>query len=251
LRRAELVSAFMLLTRLPVGWLAGGSAGDRLSAAVWAFPLVGVVVGGIGSAVFYGCIWLRIPAAVAAVWTLAATILVTGALHEDGLADSADGIGGGTTRERKLEIMRDSRIGSFGAIALMLSLAARGTAMAALAHSERVTVALIVAAALGRAAIVVMLLALRPAREDGMAARLGRPGLGVSAAALGIAVGVGFALLSPGRAVSVTVAALMCALCLARVAYRQVGGHTGDLLGAASVVTECVVLALLTGNDNG
>jgi adenosylcobinamide-GDP ribazoletransferase len=249
LRRVELASAFMLLTRLPVGWIAGERAADRLAEAAWAFPLVGVVIGGIGGAVYWGCAALRMPPAVATVWTLAAMLLVTGALHEDGLADSADGIGGGRTLERKLEIMRDSRIGVFGAIALMLSLAARGTALAVLTDPERVTVALIVAAALGRGAIAVLLLVLRPARVDGMASRLGSCPPGATAAAVGIAAVVCFALLSPSTALEVSLAAMATALGVAWLAYRQVGGYTGDLLGAASVVTECVVLGLLSGMD--
>ena len=250
-RRVELASAFMLLTRLPVGWIAGGQPADRLAQAAWAFPLVGVVVGGIGGAVYWGCAALRMPPAVAAVWTLAAMLLVTGALHEDGLADSADGLGGGRTRERKLEIMRDSRIGVFGAIALMLSLAARGAALAALADPERVMAAMIVAAALGRGAIAVLLLPLRPARVDGLGSRLGSRPLGATAAAVGIAAVVCFALLSPARAFEVSVAALASALGVVWLAYRQVGGYTGDLLGAASVVTECVVLGLLSGMGGG
>ena len=129
---------------------------------MWAFPVVGAVVGAIGGAVFWVCARLGMPPGVAAVWTLASMLLVTGALHEDGLADFADGLGGGRTRERKLEIMRDSRIGTFGGLALMLSLAARGTALATLAQPVRVVVALIVAAALGRGAIGVLLLTSAP-----------------------------------------------------------------------------------------
>src|ERR1019366_4569859 len=110
----------MLLTRLPVGWFSGTQAPAGIADAVWAFPIAGAVVGGIGGGVFWGCSALGLPPAVAAVWTLVATLLVTGALHEDGLADTADGFGGGRTREQKLEIMRDSRIGSFGALAVML-----------------------------------------------------------------------------------------------------------------------------------
>ena len=115
----------MLLTRLPVGWLATSAEPARLADAVWAFPVVGAVVGAIGGAVFWVCARLGMPPAVAAVWTLASMLLVTGALHEDGLADTADGLGGGRTRERKLEIMRDSRIGTFGGA--RIDAVARGT----------------------------------------------------------------------------------------------------------------------------
>lgn len=245
LLRTDLASAFTLLTRLPTGWLAAGARADRLADAVWAFPVVGAVVGAIGGAVFWVCARLGMPPAVAAVWTLASMLLVTGALHEDGLADFADGLGGGRTRERKLEIMRDSRIGTFGGLALMLSLAARGTALATLAQPSRVAVALIVAAALGRGAIGVLLLTSAPARPDGLAAELRASRFGRTALAPGIAVTVTFALLPFGAAFGATVAALMSALAIAWIAHRQLGGYTGDVLGAAVVVTECAVLSLI------
>ena len=235
----------MLLTRLPVGWLATSARAGRLADAVWAFPVVGAVVGAIGGAVFWVCARLGMPSGVAAVWTLASMLLVTGALHEDGLADFADGLGGGRTRERKLEIMRDSRIGTFGGLALMLSLAARGAVLATLAQPVRVAVALIVAAALGRGAIGVLLLTSAPARSDGLAAELRGSGLGRTALGPGIATVLAFALLPSGAALGATIAALMSALAIAWIAHRQLGGYTGDVLGAAVVVTECAVLSLI------
>ncbi len=245
LLRTDLASGFMLLTRLPMAWLATGGAPRRLADAVWVFPVVGIVVGAIGGAAFWVCARLGMPSAVAAVWTLASMLLVTGALHEDGLADFADGLGGGRTRERKLEIMRDSRIGTFGGLALMLSLAARGAALAALAQPARVAVALIVAAALGRGAIGVVLLTSEPARPDGLAAELRASEPGRTALGPGIAVVVAFALLPFGAALGATTAALVSALAIAWIAHRQLGGYTGDVLGAAVVVTECSVLALI------
>jgi adenosylcobinamide-GDP ribazoletransferase len=241
LRRAELASALMLLTRLPAGWLYSGHPPAGLAESVWAFPLVGALVGGIGGAVYWACARLGLPPAVGAVWALAALLLTTGALHEDGLADTADGFGGGRTPVQKLAIMRDSRIGSFGALALMVSLGARGTALAALASPAHVAVALVASGALGRAAMLVVLLALPPARADGLAAglrerRFGRSAVGLaSAAAVALACGAPWACL----------AAVAVALALTRTAHRQIGGHTGDVLGAASVATECVVLSLL------
>jgi adenosylcobinamide-GDP ribazoletransferase len=244
LLRTDLASAFMLLTRLPMGWLATSTPG-RMADAMWAFPLVGTVVGAIGGAIFWVCARLGMPPAVAAVWTLASMLLVTGALHEDGLADTADGLGGGRSRERKLAIMRDSRIGTFGGLALVLSLAARGTALAALAQPARVAVALIVASTLGRGAIGVLLLTSAPARPDGLAAELRTSRFGRTALAPGFAAVLAFALLPFGVALGVTIAALVSALVIAWMAHRQLGGYTGDVLGAAVVVTECAVLALI------
>jgi adenosylcobinamide-GDP ribazoletransferase len=241
-RRAELASAFLLLTRLPVGWLTGGGAPADLVDSVWAFPIVGVAVGGIGGVAYWVCARLGLPPAVAAVWTLAALLLATGALHEDGLADTADGFGGGRTPARKLEIMRDSRIGSFGALALALSLAARGTSIAAIALPGHVTAALVASGALGRGAILIVLLALPPARADGLGA--GLKDSGSLAAAVGLALASVVALAcGAGWAVP---AALVAALAVAWLARRQIGGYTGDVLGAASVVAECAALALLS-----
>jgi len=231
----------MLLTRLPVGWLAAGRAPAGFADAVWAYPIVGAVVGAIGGVAYWGCARLGLPPSVGAVWTLAAMLLATGALHEDGLADTADGFGGGRTRERKLEIMRDSRIGSFGALALVLSLAARGTAIAALATPGHVAAALVGAGALGRGAIVVVLLVLPPARVDGLAAGLGARGFGRSAVGLALAAAVAVMCAVPLAGVAATVVALA----MAWTARKQIGGYTGDVLGATSVATECVVLSLL------
>jgi adenosylcobinamide-GDP ribazoletransferase len=239
--RAELASAFTLLTRLPAGWLARGQPPAGLADSVWAFPLVGALVGGIGGAVYWLGVRIGLPPAVDATWTLAALLLATGALHEDGLADTADGFGGGRTRERKLEIMRDSRIGSFGALALMLSLGVRGAAIVALATPAHVAAALVAAGALGRGTILLVLGALPPARPDGLAAGLREHGLGRMLAGLLLALFVALAM----HAMAACVAAVLVALAVAWAARRQIGGYTGDVLGAASVVTECVVLSLL------
>jgi adenosylcobinamide-GDP ribazoletransferase len=241
----ELTGAFALLTRLPVGWLNAKDASDTFAASVWAYPVVGAVVGGIGGAAYGGCAWLAMPPAVCAVWALVVMVLVTGALHEDGLADTADGLGGGRTRAQKLAIMRDSRIGTFGTIALVLSLAVRGTTLTALAQPGRVVPALIVASALGRGAILVLLLALAPARPDGLAFGLRDRRPGRSAAGLGLASAVSFALLPPVLAACAIAATLVSAWIIGWIARRQLDGHTGDVLGTASVCAECVVLTLL------
>ncbi|HET9019903.1 MAG TPA: adenosylcobinamide-GDP ribazoletransferase, partial [Acetobacteraceae bacterium] len=179
----DLAAACALLTRLPVGRWADGCEPAR---GVWAYPLVGALVGGIGAAVYALGRTLGLGGPVAAIWTLAALLLVTGALHEDGLADAADGLGGGRTVERRLAIMRDSRIGSFGTLALLLSSALRIAAIAALSP-RMAACALVTSGALGRAALLLPLLLLPPARPDGLGASLARgPGAAGSA---GLALG--------------------------------------------------------------
>ncbi len=228
----------MLLTRLPVGRAVPAGAG---AAGVWAYPLVGVAIGVIGGAVYWAAHRLGLPPAVAAIGAVGAMVLSTGALHEDGLADTADGFGGGATVARKLEIMRDSRIGSFGAVALMLSLGLRVAALAALGDPGRVAVALVAAGMLGRAAMVGMMLALPPARPDGMAASLGPVPFVPAGAGFAIA---GLCVLLPhgGRAL---LAAVLAGGAMVWLARRQVGGHTGDVLGATEQAGECAVLAAM------
>jgi adenosylcobinamide-GDP ribazoletransferase len=122
-RCSEAQVALMLLTRLPAGRL--GEPVPTLAQAAWAFPLAGLAVGGVVAAVMAAGQALGWPAAVAAGVAMVAGLLATGGLHEDGLGDVADGFGGGHTRERKLEIMKDSRLGSYGAIALVMALGLR------------------------------------------------------------------------------------------------------------------------------
>ncbi|UFN49453.1 adenosylcobinamide-GDP ribazoletransferase [Roseomonas sp. OT10] len=241
----DLGGALALLTRLPAHRLLPMPAeAAGFARGVWAYPLVGALAGAIGGGVWWAGRSLGLPPLPAACWALAALLLATGAFHEDGLADTADGFGGGRTRERKLEIMRDSRIGSYGALALALCLALRGTALATLSGPAGCA-ALVASGALGRGAILGLLRLLPPARADGMAAALGRPGGAVLAAGLGLAA-LPAALLLPWSAVAGAVLAAPAAtLALAALARRQIGGHTGDVLGAGSVVAECTVLSLL------
>jgi adenosylcobinamide-GDP ribazoletransferase len=239
----DFITAFMLLTRLPVGWLGSGSS--DLARGVWAFPVVGFAVGLIGAFFYWLLHGVGVPAWLAAAWAVAAILIVGGAFHEDGLADTADGFGGGRTRERKLEIMRDSRIGSYGAAALALSLLIRVGALAALERPHAVLIALIAAAMAGRGAMIVPLLLLSPARSDGMASGMGHVPRWSAALGFGL-VGVFLVFLVPiGGAVAVAVAAGMAALAVAQFARLQIGGHTGDVLGATEVVVECVTLTIL------
>ena len=240
---SDLAAAFMLLTRLPVP---RSAKSPDMARCVWAFPLAGLVVNLAAGLVYWLGYAAGMPPLLAAAWTVAAALALTGAFHEDGLADTADGFGGGRTRERKLEIMRDSRIGSFGALALLLSVLVRVAAITALARPAAVVAALVAAGMLGRSGMVVVLLLLRPARDDGMGASMGRPRVGAAAAGLGIAVAASFALLPVRPAAAAVAMSVAVSLGVAKVAARHIGGYTGDVLGACEVVTECVVLTAAT-----
>ncbi len=239
----ELAAGFGLLTRLPIGHLA--PAGTDYARATWTYPVIGAAVGGWGAAIYAIATALGLAPALAAIWTLAALTLATGGLHEDGLADTTDGLGG-RTRERRLEIMRDSRIGSYGAIALILSFAIRAVAVTTIAGPWHVAAALVVAGALGRAAILLVLARTRPARKDGLSATLATVPKGAVLAGLGLAIAVSFMLLSPRQALPACALAGLAGLMLARIATHRLGGHTGDILGATEIAAECLVLSLLT-----
>ncbi|RIA01164.1 adenosylcobinamide-GDP ribazoletransferase [Cereibacter sphaeroides] len=235
-RWADVQLALALLTRLP---LPGQSLPDRGAGAAWAWPLAGVAVGGLAALTAAAALALGLPATVAAALALAVQALATGAMHEDGLADTADGLWGGWTRERRLEIMKDSRTGSYGVAALVLVGLLRWSALAAALGGG---VALLVAAAVLSRVPMVGLMALLPnARGAGLAQSLGRPDR--RQAALAAAVGLGLALLLTGPAALVLAAAGgAAALALGLVARAKIGGQTGDILGASQQLSEAAVL---------
>jgi adenosylcobinamide-GDP ribazoletransferase len=253
---SDLRLALILLTRLPTGKSAS-PADATVARAAWIFPLVGLLVGAAGGGIFMAASYLGIGIASAALLTMGMQVLLTGALHEDGLADTADGFGGGRNRERKLEIMRDSRIGTYGVVALVLILSLRFTALQDIAsnllsisdeldeatgQNSAVIIALVAAGALSRAAMAVVWYLLPPARSDGLAAGSGAVSFGSAVAATVIAALIAFATL-PGFAFIVACAAAAAlAFLVAALAHWQIRGHTGDVLGAAQQITEVGVL---------
>jgi adenosylcobinamide-GDP ribazoletransferase len=205
------------------------------------FPAVGALIGLAGAIGYALATWLGLPPWPAAVVALATTILLTGALHEDGLADVADGFGGGRTREDKLRIMRDPRVGSYGAIALVVALLARAGALAALAAPWAVGAALVAAGTISRAALPAVMATLPNARSDGLAAAAGRPHPLRAGAAVLVGALLAVVLLGPA-APAALLAGGAGALAVALLARRQIGGHTGDVLGAVQQVAEIGVL---------
>jgi adenosylcobinamide-GDP ribazoletransferase len=237
----EVRRAFGFLTRLPLG--APDAAEDiPLAQASWAFPLVGVAVGLLGGIGYGLAAWIGLPVTVAALVALGVTVLATGALHEDGLADTADGFGGGTTREEKLAIMRDSRTGAYGVLALIFSLGLRVSALAAIADGGRALAALIAAHAVGRGLLPLVLRGLEPARADGLGATAGRPEAALAWSAAGLAAIVAIFALDFLPGIAALIAAALAMALLAAVAQRQIGGYTGDALGAVEQGGEIVML---------
>jgi adenosylcobinamide-GDP ribazoletransferase len=239
--------ALRFFTRLtpPDRWSAQPPARffDGVAAAA---PLAGALIGVVTVAVAGAAMAIGLPAAAAAVFAVAAGVALSGALHQDGLADVADGFGGGATRDRKLEIMRDSRLGAYGGVALVLALAARIALVAALAAKIEVggAAALVAAAALARPAALLPAILLEPARSDG-AGHAARPG--PRFVAMGCACGAALALTLCGAAAGLvaTVAAGAAALAVVEISRRQIGGYTGDVCGAAAEIAEIAALAAL------
>ncbi len=243
----DLKIATAFLTRLPIrlGDTGGLSA---LARAARCFPLVGLGIGLVGAIVYAVAIALDLPPLLAALIAVAATVAVTGALHEDGLADTADGFGGGGERERKLQIMRDSRIGTYGVVALVLALAARIVALASFDDNADAVAALILCQAASRALIVAVMQRAPLARSDGLAASAGRPTQATMLWALGLGGLIALALAGLDGAVAV-VAGAAVAWAVAWLARQQIGGVTGDVLGAVQQGSEIAMLLALVALD--
>jgi adenosylcobinamide-GDP ribazoletransferase len=274
-----LLTAVQYFTRLPMPrWVGHGAA--ELTGTTRYFPAVGIAVGAVGAAVFWAAS-IVFPPVIAAILSTIATAVLTGALHEDGLADTLDGLGGGHTRERALEIMKDPRIGAFGALSLMLLLALKIAALSALPLSW-IVATLIAGHAMSRWCAVLIVRRLPYARAD--SSTRARPVVervastdvvvatifGLAPLIMWVAItllatpnapqspGIAGAALAPGvlgpglstPLVAGSLAGLLGALAatglLGRWYRRRLGGYTGDTLGATQQITEAVFyLAML------
>jgi adenosylcobinamide-GDP ribazoletransferase len=237
---ADLKVGISLCTRLPVG--PSGTIGEgEVARASWTFPIAGLLVGLAGAMVYWIAVRVNVAPQPAAALVLAATLLLTGAIHEDGLADTADGLGG-KTREQKLEIMRDSRIGTFGASALAVSLMLRWSTIADIAEPRFVATALICAHVSARACLPAFMHLVPPARADGLSGGAGQPPFASVIAALLLGIVCLVFAFGPTGAMVTLLMLFLAALLLARLAARQFGGQTGDVLGAMEQIGEAVVL---------
>lgn len=232
--------ALQFLTRLPVPRDLPWSPEAQARAGRY-YPAVGLVVGGIGAGVLAlgAQVW---PLPLAVLLSLAATLIATGALHEDGLADAADGLMGGATRARALEIMRDSRIGTYGTVALGMALAIKVAALTAL-PLDAACVGLIVAQALGRGAAVAVIATTGYARVgDAAASKFPAPvvnrrdGMVALVTLLAVLLAAGAAL-GMAALVGLGVAALL-GLTFHRIYVAKLGGYTGDCLGGIQQLVE-------------
>ncbi|MDC0739644.1 adenosylcobinamide-GDP ribazoletransferase [Cognatishimia sp. SS12] len=237
---ADVATALALLTRLPLK-----AKFHRSACASWAYPCAGLAVAALAGLAACVALWLGLAPAMAAAAYIGAGLLVTGALHEDGLADCADGFWGGWDRDRRLEIMKDSQIGSYGVLALILGVGLRWLAVTELVQSGGWIWTLLAIEALSRAVLPALMHALPHARNSGLSHAQGRPPL--SSAALAVVWpsllafllcgwgGLGWALL-----------AILAASAVGFLAQRKIDGQTGDVLGAAQQVALILMLIAAT-----
>jgi adenosylcobinamide-GDP ribazoletransferase len=246
--------ALQFFTRIPVTgrlaqWVGYSPAMLRASAAH--FPAVGWVVGAIGALALAAALALWTPL-IAAVLCTVVTVLVTGAFHEDGLADVADGLGGASTRERALEIMKDSRIGAFGAIAVVLALGLKFALLAALAGQG----AFVACAALLAAHVLSRLAPLAVMRASPYVGGEGGKSKPMADAVSGASVAVAVLWSLPAalllivaggmvNGVAALIAAALVALFMVRLLRRRLGGFTGDGLGATQQLSELAIYLAL------
>ncbi|RYE88379.1 MAG: adenosylcobinamide-GDP ribazoletransferase [Hyphomicrobiales bacterium] len=245
----DVVMALRFFSRLPTG--------DRphelpnLSRIALALPFASLVIGLLPVFVMMGGVWLSLPPFLAAVLGVIAGVVVTGAMAEDALADSMDGLFGGQHVERRLEIMKDSRHGTYGVCAIVLLLAVRITALGAVAALNPLVAGGIWMAAmvLSRSFSLWLTVELPSARADGASAAAGRVGKRVFGIGMGLAVLIGFAAAAPATSFLAIILAVLAAGLVAigwtAVCRRLVGGQTGDLIGALQALVEVAVLAVL------
>lgn len=238
---AEFRSAWLLLTVLPCPVPASAQGGSEAGKGLWAYPLVGVCVGLVAAFVFQLTSQLGLPPLAAAGLTLAVLLAATGALHEDGLADFADGLGG-RTPERRLEIMRDHATGAYGVSAVATALLLRFAAIASLTSPAQTIAALVASAALSRAVLPLIVYSVPAARADG----LGRSvhGVGGREVLAAIAAGAVATMLTLPLLAALASIVLVLAIAAAagRISIRLIGGHSGDALGAVQQLCEIAVL---------
>jgi len=243
--------ALQFFTRLPIPrWV--GFQPEWLQHASRYFPLVGCVVAAVAAGV-YALAALVLPAPLAAVLSTAASIYVTGAFHEDGFADTCDGLGGGMTRERVLEIMKDSRVGAYGAIGIVCMLGVKCTALAMLPPASAIA-ALFLAHPLSRLAATSLIWRMDYARDQGkakpLAQHMGNSEFAIAAitALLPGAVLVASGLLSFGWLAACIAAASLCTFWLARKFQTRLQGFTGDCLGAVQQLAEVAIYLVIVAS---
>ena len=232
---ADVLTSVALLSRLPVR-IDVSRATARGSRQCWAYGVVGLILGAIASSVAWVGITLQLPPLTIGFIIIATTAFVTGAMHYDGMADCLDGLWGGWTPAQRLDIMKDSHIGVYGAVGLVCLLGLQASLYEQLISQSIWPIIGIMA--ISRAVMVPVMTWLPNSRTSGLSAQVGRPS--VSTAVLALGVGSVVALLT--GAWPAILGAALAAFAVAAIAKRKIGGQTGDVLGAAQQLAEVVAL---------
>jgi adenosylcobinamide-GDP ribazoletransferase len=236
------LAALQFLTRLPIRLR---SQPNMATMVVW-FPVAGLVIGAIVGGIGAG-LWELSPPLVAGAVAVTAGLLLTGAFHEDGLGDIADAFGGGYTVERRIEIMKDSRHGTYGVAAMCASIVIRMVAVGSLPGPAAIFASCVAAHVTARSIVVGLMAAAPLADHSGLGADYGRSTTRARAA-VALLVGTGITALAIGWwAAPVLLAAVLAAVAVGALARHKIGGISGDVLGACEQVAECACLVVLTG----
>ena len=246
-RFGDIAAAFLLLSRIPVKYQFAKDSPPDFNSSLWAFPLVGLVIGTLGGIMLTFASFLGLPLLVCGGLSVSVMAMATGAMHEDGLADTADGFGGGRDVDDKMRIMHDSHIGSYGVLALCISTIIRISLFASIAGLDLSNLALIgLVAAIAAAARWQILIALRafPIAADAKLAKVtGQPSMiAIFAAAFLWVVPLAYFAV-PIAALIAGMAALLVCLGLGRIAMRQINGISGDVMGAMIILGEIMLAA--------
>lgn len=242
LRWRDIAVALSLLSRWPLRL--PQPAYTRSAQAVWAYPLAGFLIALPVAVLAKLCLGLGISVGLTALLALACLTVTTGAIHEDGLADCADGLWGGHDKARRLEIMQDSQIGTYGVLALVFSLGLRWSALTALFETGAVAGPILAAAAVSRASPTLLMHGLPRARRSGLSQSVGTPAAGHVGLAVFLALLLTLTTLQTVPVLTLLATAGATAGC-AIVAYKKIQGQTGDILGATQQVTEITFLMCL------
>lgn len=248
---ADLITAIQFLSRLPIPAKWASHEKPDFTRQSWTFPLAGTIIALPYIAVLIALNALGLDPYISATIAVAIYVISTGMLHEDGLADVADGFGGGTTKERKLEIMKDSRVGAFGVIALVLALQLHILALGELQIGEisNLIATLFLGSAFSQFMVIAHWHRLPPAREDGLAASFGAPNRRTLVIAGSTCIPFYLACQIAGSIVEsflAIVVALVVTTLFSMICKRQIGGHTGDTIGATQVLSQLAFLVVMT-----
>lgn len=229
-----------LMSRIPVR-VDPEHAALRSARATWAYPVAGALIGALAGVVALGASVIGLPPMIQSIAALTTSVILTGAMHEDGLADSTDGLWGGWTPERRLEIMKDSRTGAYGVIAIALSLLWRISLMTLVLETNHPIAMLAGLGALSRSAMSPLMAFLPQARKNGLSSSVGSPSKATALTSTAAGLVIALPLLGPIPCL----AAAGIATLWAAIANRKIGGQTGDILGASQQLTEIAALIAL------